>query len=90
MLKLELTEDETQVLPYERYPHPHVRQTREVLGLKSQGLAPREMARRAGVSENTLRSDWPASVPGGWAGRREVRRPRPPSALDEPQALLTT
>jgi hypothetical protein len=58
MLKLEFTVDEKQVLHDERYhhPHPRVRQKREVLWLKGQGLPHREMARLAGVSKNTLRS----------------------------------
>ena len=40
MLKLDFTEDQKQVLHYERYhhPHPRVRQKMEVLWLKSQGL----------------------------------------------------
>jgi DNA-binding CsgD family transcriptional regulator len=81
MRKLEFTEDEKQVLQYERYhhPHPRVRQKREVLWLKSQGLPHREMARLAGVSENTLRSYWQAYVQGGLARLREVRFRRPQS-----------
>ena len=55
MLKLEFTEGEKQALHYERYhhPHPRVQQKLEVLWLKSQGLPHREIARLAGVSENT-------------------------------------
>jgi transposase len=90
MLKLEFTEDEKQALHYERYhhPHPRVRQKMEVLWLKSQGLPHREIARLAGVSENTLRSYLQAYVQGGWAGLREVRFHRSQSELAAHRASL--
>jgi len=90
MLKLELTEDQKQVLQYERYhhPHPRVRQKMEVLWLKSQGLPHQEIARLAGVSENTMRSYLQEYAQGGLIRLREVRFHRPQSALDEHQASL--
>jgi transposase len=83
MLKLEFTTDEKQLLHYERYhyPHPRVRQKMEVLWLKSQGLPHREIARLAGVSENTLRSYLQEYVQGGLARLREVHFRRPQSEL---------
>jgi len=90
MLKLEFTEDQKQMLHHERYhhPHPHVRQKMEVLWLKSQGLPHREIARLAGVSENTMRSYLQEYAQGDLARLREVRCHRPQSALDEHQVAL--
>lgn len=90
MLKLEFTEDQKQVLHHERYhhSHPHVRQKMEVLWLKSQGLPHREIARLAGVSENTMRSYLQEYAQGDLARLREVRCYRPQSALDEHQVAL--
>jgi transposase len=83
-------EDQKQVLHHERYhhPHPHVRHKMEVPWLKSQGLPHREIARLAGVSENTMRSYWQEHAQGDLARLREIRCYRPQSALDEHQAAL--
>lgn len=90
MLKLEFTDAEKQVLHYERYhhPHPRVRQKMEVLWLKSQGLPHREIARLAGVSENTLRSYLQEYVQGGLVRLREVCFHRPQSELAAHRASL--
>ena len=90
MFKLGFTEAEKLVRHYERYPHPHpwVRPKMEVLWLKSQGLPHREIARLAGVSENTLCSPLQESVQGGLARLRAVRFHRPQSELASQRASL--
>jgi DNA-binding NarL/FixJ family response regulator len=57
MIRIEFSEQDLKKIQQLRYAHPHprVRRRMEVLWLKSQGLAHREICRLAGISSNTLR-----------------------------------
>jgi DNA-binding NarL/FixJ family response regulator len=57
MIRIEFSEQDLKTIQQLRYAHPHprVRRRMEVLWLKSQGLAHREICRLAGISSNTLR-----------------------------------
>ena len=57
MIRIEFSEQDLKKIQKLRYEHPHprVRRRMEVLWLKSQGLAHREICRLAGISSNTLR-----------------------------------
>lgn len=58
MIKIEFTEEDIQVLNYERYhhPHPHVQRKMEALWLKSQELTQKDICRLTVISPNTLRN----------------------------------
>ena len=57
MIRIEFSAEDRRKLKRLRYQHPHprVRQRMEVLWLKSQGLAHKEICRLAGICGNTLR-----------------------------------
>jgi transposase len=67
----------------ERYHHPVplVQRRREVLWLKSHGLAHQQLAKLAGVSENTVREYLRLYEEGGLAKLQEVKFFRPESKL---------
>ena len=56
VIRIELTEEETQALKYERYHYLHPRVPRKMKApwLKSLGLSHNEICRRAEISANTL------------------------------------
>lgn len=90
MIKLGFTEAEQQSLHYERYHHPHPRVQRkmEVLWLKSQGVAHREISRLTGISSTTLTSYLRAYQEGGMEALQTVRFYRPQSELRVHQGTL--
>lgn len=90
MIKLEFTEAEKQTLHYERYHHPHPRVQRkmEVLWLKSQGVAHREIGRLTGISSTPLTSYLRGYQEGGMEALQTVRFYRPLSELRVHQGTL--
>ena len=58
MIKNEFTEEDIQVLNYERYHHlhPHVQRKMEALWLKSQELTHKDICRLTVISPNALRN----------------------------------
>jgi len=83
MIKLDFSAAEIKALHYERYHHPHPRVQRkmEVLWLKSQGVAHKEIVRLSGVSAMTVTRYLRAYEEGGLEQLREVRFYRPASEL---------
>jgi transposase len=90
MLRLTFTEAEKRALEHERFhhPHPRVRRKREVLWLKSQGLAHQEIARLAGVGGKTMRSFFQEYVEGGIGRLKEVHFRQPQSELMAHQGTI--
>jgi transposase len=85
MLALSFTADEIETLHFERFhhPHPRVQQRMEALWLKSQDLPHKEIARLAGISENTLRSYFRAWQQGGVEQLKTLNFRQPKSELME-------
>jgi transposase len=90
MLRLTFTDEQKQVLHYERFhhPHPRVQKKMEVLWLKSQGLPHHEIARLAGVSNKTTHSYLQEYAEGGIAPLKEVRFHQPQSELVAHQGTI--
>jgi transposase len=85
MFALSFTADEIETLHFERFhhPHPRVQQRMEALWLKSQDLPHKEIARLAGISENTLRSYFRAWQQGGVEQLKTLNFRQPKSELME-------
>lgn len=81
--QLEFTPEIQATLNDERYHHPVplVQRRMEVLWLKSHGLAHQQIAKLAGVSENTLREYFRLYEEGGLEKLQEVKFYRPDSEL---------
>lgn len=90
MITIEFTAADIEALNYERYHHPHpvVRRRMEVVWLKSQGLAHREIARLAAVSPNTVRSYLRMYQQGGIERLKEIHFYRPQSELEAHKTAL--
>lgn len=84
------SEEEVRRLREERldHPHPRVRRKMEVLLLKSQGLAHRQISAIAGISETTLREYLREYQAGGIRKLKELRFRRPRGVLEEHQGVL--
>jgi transposase len=80
---LEFTPEIQTTLNYERYPHPVplVQRRMEVLWLKSHGLAHQQIAKLAGVSENTLREYFRLYEEGGLEKVKETHFYQPETEL---------
>jgi len=80
--QIEFTPEDRKDLNYERYHHPDPRVQRrmEVLWLKSKGLPHAQIAELAGVSENTMRTDFELFIAGGIEKLKEMHYYRPESA----------
>ena len=89
-LKRSFTQTEIEALQLERYNHPHPRVQRkmEALWLKSQGLPHQQIAKLAGVSENTLREYFRQFQQGGIEALKELKFRQPVSQLAEHQLTL--
>src|SRR5204863_637636 len=76
------TPEDLAAIRHERYhhPHPRVRQKREVLWLKSQGLTHEHIARRAGVSRRRVQRSLDEFVAGGLERLRRLPGKGPPNA----------
>ncbi len=81
---LELPPEILDALNYERYHHPIplVQRRMEALWLKGHGLPHAQIAKLAGVSDNTLREYFQLYEVGGLEKMKEVHFYRPGSALD--------
>jgi transposase len=80
---LEFTPEIQTTLNYERYHHPVplVQRRMEVLWLKSHGLAHQQIAKLAGVSENTLREYFRLYEEGGLEKVKETHFYQPETEL---------
>lgn len=83
-IQLTFTPEVQKELNHERYHHPvpMVQRRMEVLWLKSHGLPHEQIARLAGVSENTIRDYFLLYQEGGLDKLKEVNLYRPTSELD--------
>jgi hypothetical protein len=72
--QIEFTPEQRETLNRERYHHPVplVQRRMEILWLKSHGLSHALIAQLAGVSENTMRTDFELVVAGGIFKLREA------------------
>ncbi len=82
-IQLTFTPEVQKELNYERYHHPvpMVQRRMEVLWLKSHGLPHEQIARLAGLSENTIRDYFLLYQAGGLDKLKEVNLYRPTSEL---------
>jgi transcriptional regulator with XRE-family HTH domain len=85
MIRIEFSEQDLKKIQQLRYAHPHprVRRRMEVLWLKSQGLAHREICRLAGISSNTLRQYLGMFQSGGIKKLTELNFYAPTSELEQ-------
>ena len=83
-IQLTFTPEVQKELNHERYHHPvpMVQRRMEALWLKSHGLPHEQIARLAGVSENTIRDYFLLYQEGGLDKLKEVNLYRPTSELD--------
>ena len=84
------SEQEKQAFRYERFnhPHPRVQLKMEVMWLKSQGLRNTEVAKLAGVSENTVRKYIREYQEGGIEKLKEIKFYQPKSDLENHQQTI--
>jgi transposase len=82
--QLEFTPEIQKALNYERYHHPVplVQRRMEVLWLKSHDLPHEQIAKLAGISENTMREYFQLYAEGGLEKLKEVNFYRPESELN--------
>jgi len=82
--RLEFTPEIQKALNYERYHHlvPLVQRRMEVLWLKSHDLSHEQIAKLAGISENTMREYFQLYAEGGIEKLKEVNFYRPESGLN--------
>jgi transposase len=90
MIKLTFTDNDIELLHYERFHHPHPRVQRkmEALYLKSQGYLHCEIARLIRVTEPTLLKYFRDYERGGVVQLKEVTFYRPESELKQHQESL--
>jgi transposase len=83
MTRLDFTEADRQALHEQRFQHPHpfVQRKMETLWLKSQGLPHHEIARLAGITENTVRAYLYEYLEGGIEALKRIPFHRPTSEL---------
>lgn len=83
MIRINFSDEEIEILKYERYHHPHPRVQRkmEALLLKSQGLPHKQICRLTGISTNTMRQYLRAYIEGGIDKLKEINFYRPQSKL---------
>ena len=90
MLHLIFTEEAIRTLHYERYhyPDPRVQVKMEVLWLKSQGIAHREIARLTGVTSRTVQRYLHEYLEGGIERLKQNKYAGTPSVLNEQATSL--
>jgi len=90
MLHLIFTEEAIRTLHYERYhyPDPRVQVKMEVLWLKSQGIAHREIARLTGVTSRTVQRYLHQYLEGGIERLKQNKYAGTPSVLNEQATSL--
>ena len=88
--QLKFTPEIQEILNYERYhyPAPLVMRRMEVLWLKSHGLAHEQIAKLAGITENTMREYFSLYEDGGVEKLKELNYYHPESAMNEHIASL--
>ncbi len=88
--KIDISPEDQEILNYERYryPVPLVRRRMEVLWLKSHNLPHEQIAKLAGISENTMREYFQLYKEGGIEKLKEVNFYRPKSELSGHITLL--
>ena len=84
MINIEFTEEEKNLLYYERFnhPHPRVQLKMEVLWLKSQNTPHKKICQLARISENTLITYLEDYLEGGIEKLKEIHFYRPQSELE--------
>lgn len=84
MINLQIPAEDVAVIHYERFhhPHPHVQNKMEVLLLKSEDLPHHQIARIAGVCENTVRTYFEEYRHGGISALKELHFYKPESQLN--------
>jgi len=89
-IQLEFTPEVREDLNYWRYHHPHpvVQRRMETLWLKSHDLSHQQIAKLAGVCENTMRDHFELFQQGGIEKLKELNFYHPPSPLQEHAASL--
>jgi transposase len=90
MTRLDFVEAEKQAFYYQRFHHPHpfVQRKMETLWLKSQGLPHHEIARLAGITENTVRAYLHEYQEGGLEALMTVSFHHPTSELAAHQSTI--
>jgi transposase len=90
MIRINFTETDIKALGEQRYQHPHpfVQRKMETLWLKSQGLPHHEIARLAGITENTVRAYLYEYLEGGIEALKRIPFHRPTSELAEHQSTI--
>ena len=90
VLRLEFTEETIKELRYERYHHPHPRVQRKmnVLYLKSQEIAHKDIKRLEQISENTLLGYLREYQEGGVERLKEIRFHSPTTELEQHRTTL--
>jgi transposase len=90
MIRIEFSEQDWKTIQQLRYAHlhPRVRRRMEVLWLKSQGIAQREICRFAGISGNTLRQYLGVFQSGGIKKLTELNVYAPTSELEQDRDRL--
>ena len=90
MINIDFTQEEIDALEHERYHHPDpkVQKRMEVLYLKSQGLAHKEICRLCRISKTTLVTYLEKYQNGGIERLKEFNYQGPTSELDEHSSML--
>lgn len=90
MIRVEFSPEIIETLEYERYHHPNpkVQKRMEVLYLKSQGLAHREICRLCQISKMTLTTYLKQYREGGVERLKQLEYKGQPSALNEHRMSL--
>ena len=90
MINIEFTEEEKNLLYYERFnhPHPRVQLKMEVLWLKSQNLPHKTICQLAKISENTLISYLEDYLEGGIDKLKEIHFYRPKIELESQRTTI--
>ncbi len=90
MIDIIFTEEEKELLHYERFnhPHPRVQEKMEVVYLKSQGLQHKEIQRLSKISKTTLCNYLKEYKQGGIERLKEINFYKPESELNEYKITL--
>lgn len=90
MSGLKFTEEDREILNYERFhhPHPRVQLKMEVLWLKSQNLPLKLICKLADISPNTLRTYCEQYQSGGVEKLKEINFNQPKSELESHQTTI--
>jgi transposase len=89
-IQLTFSDEDRNLLEYERYhhPHPHVQRRAETLWLKSLGISHAQIAEIANISPNTMRNYFALYKEGGIEALKELSFYRPTSKMQAHQGSL--